>query len=69
MEWKETHVGTAIREAALEGAHDNILVLLLYYAGSGGEDPEGGLALTGIVGLAGLEQSSEQLRPWYAYSC
>jgi hypothetical protein len=69
MERKKTHVGTAVREAALEGAHDNILVLLLYYAGSGREDSEGGLALTGIVGLAGLEQGTEQLRPCHACSC
>lgn len=53
----------AVGEAALEGAHDDVFMLLLYYAGRCREDAEGGLALPCIVGPAGAEEGAEQFRP------
>ena len=58
-----THRSLAVSKAALEGAHDYILMLLLNDLWCGGEYPEGSLTASRILGLAELEQSSQQLRP------
>jgi hypothetical protein len=53
----------AVRESTLEGSYDDVLVLLLYYAGCSGEYPESGFPLSGVIRLAGLEQSSKEFWP------
>jgi hypothetical protein len=43
------HLGLAVREAALEGSHDHIFMLLLDDLRGGGEYPEGVLALRWVL--------------------
>lgn len=42
-------------------------MLLLDYTGSGCEYAESALALARLGGLAGLEEGTQELRPWFTY--
>lgn len=63
----ETYPDFVVLEALCEGLPDSILVLLLYNTRCGIEDPEGRLALAGIVGDAQLEEDSKQFGPGLIY--
>jgi hypothetical protein len=61
-----TYGNVLIFETLGEHTQDSILVLLLYNARGGSEDSESSLPQTGLGGLAGLEEDSEELWPLIA---
>jgi hypothetical protein len=58
-----THRSLAVCEAALEGAHDDIFVLLFNDLRGRGKYPKGILALVCVWRLACLEQCAEKFGP------